>query len=826
MHEAVDDERTRDDAAVRVGGNNMARTLQSLLFGLRLLRRSPGFTAVAVITLAIGIGANTAIFSVMYTVLFEPLPYPHPDQLVMVWQKVQGNRNTVSAGDFLDWKRQNTVFQDLNAWTGEDFNLATADRPERVGGGLVTPGLINMTQHDLFLGRDFTQEEAMPGKEHVVVITHRLWERLGADREIVGKPLRLDGQPYTVVGVFAPGTADRLSGQVTVPLVIHPEQTGYDAHWLQVMGRLKPGVSIAKAQAEMDVIARRIAEQHPETNKGWSVSVEPLKNDYLDPGAIQILWLLMGAVGFVLLIACANVANLMLAKGTTRLKEVAVRSALGASRARLFAQFLTESLVLALLGGVAGIALGQAMIKVLTTTIPPYSLPAEADVRMSLPVLLFTFAATLVAGVVFGCIPAWQASGVSPNETLKEGGRTGASAGRSRLRRVLVVLESGLALTLLAGAGLAIHSFWNLTRIDLGIRIDHILTCSLPIPPQRFSQPEQIVTFYRQLLEKIKAIPGVSHAEAGTGMPVQGPGFGMQFQIVGKPAVDAGSRPGTGFGMVTPEYFQTFGIRLVKGRSFTEQDTAGSPRVAMVNENFVHRYLGNADPIGQRILIEQLIPGVPRLGPLVEWQIVGVFRVHSGRHEGFPEVDVPFWQSPWSQANLAVRMTGDPAAMIKSVAAAVNSMEPDLALADVKTMEQLVDDSLVGDRFVTALFAAFSAVALALAVVGIYGVMAFAVAQRTHEIGLRMALGAGREQVLRLILREGVVLSLSGLGLGLVGACFVGRVLRGLLYGVSTIDFAAFGAVAAILLAAALLACYLPARRAANVDPMVALRYE
>ncbi|MBZ5654981.1 MAG: ABC transporter permease [Acidobacteriia bacterium] len=807
----------------------MTRRLQSLLFGLRLLRRSTGFTAVAVITLAIGIGANTAIFSVMYAVLFEPLPYPQPDQLVMVWQKVQGNRNTVSAGDFLDWRRQNTVFEDLNAWAGQDFNLATADRPERIGGGLVTPGLIHMTQHDLFLGRDFTQDEATPGKDHVVIITHRLWERMGADRGILGKPLRLDGEPYTVVGVFKPGTADRLGGQISVPLVIHPEQTGYDAHWLQVMGRLKPGVSIAQAQAEMGVIAQRIAEQHPDTNKGWSASVEPLKNDYLDRGTIQILWLLMGAVGFVLLIACANVANLMLAKGTTRLREVAVRSALGASRAQLFAQFLMESLALALLGGVAGLALGQVLIKVLVTTVPPYSLPAEADVRMSLPVLLFTFAATLVAGVMFGCMPAWQASGVSPNETLKEGGRTGASAGRSRVRRVLVVLESGLALTMLAGAGLAIHSFWNLTRVDLGIRTDHILTFSLPIPPQRFSQSEQMVTFYRQLLEKIKAIPGVSHAEAATGMPVQGPGFGMQFEIVGKPpAVDAGSRPGTGFGMVTPEYFQTFGIRVVKGRSFNEQDRAGAPRVAMVNENFARSYLGNTDPIGQRLRIEELIPGVPRLGPPVEWEIVGVFRVHSGgaRNEGFPEVNVPFWQSPWSQASLAVRTSGDPTAMIKSVAAAVNSMEPDLALADVKTMDQLVDESLVGERFVTALYAAFAAVALVLAAVGIYGVMAFAVAQRTHEIGLRMALGAGREQVLRLILKEGVVLALFGLGVGLVGAFFVARILRGLLYGVGTIDFAAFGAVAAILLATALMACYLPARRATQVDPMVALRYE
>ncbi len=806
----------------------MARIFQSLLLGLRLLRRSPAFTAVAVITVAIGIGANTAIFSVLYPVIFEPLPYPHSDQLVMVWQKVQGNRNTVSAGDFLDWKQQNTVFQDLNAWTGQDFNLATADRPERVGGGAVTPGLITMTQHDLFLGRDFTQDEATPGKDHVVIITHKLWKRLGADSGILGKTLRLDGEPYTVVGVNMPGTADRLGGQIVVPLVIRPEQSAHDVHWLQVMGRLKPGMSITQAQAEMEVLSRRIAEQHPDTNKGWGVSVERLKNDYLDRGTIQILWLLMFAVGFVLLIACVNVANLVLAKGTTRLREVAVRSALGASRARLFAQFLTESLVLALLGGLAGIVVAQVMIKVLVATIPPFSLPAETDVRISVAVLLFTFLATLLAGVVFGCVPAWQASGVSPNETLKEGGRTGAGTGRSRLRRVLVVLETGLALTMLAGAGLAIHSFWNLTRVDLGFQTDHVLVFELPIPDKRFSQPEQIVTFYRQLLEKIKSIPGVSHVEAATGNPGQGPGFGMQFEIVGKPAHDAGSRPGTGFQMVTPDFLQTFGIRLVKGRDFTEQDTAGSPRVAMVNEDLAHRYFGDVDPIGQRIRIEEIIPGVPRLGQPVEWQIVGVFQMHGGgvRNDGFPLVYVPFWQSPWPRALLAVRSTGDPEALVKSVAAAVNSLESDLALADVKTMQQLIDESLVGERFVTVLFATFAIVALALATVGIYGVTSFAVAQRTHEIGLRMALGAGREQVLRLVLREGVLLTLCGLGLGLVGACVVSRVLRSLFFGVGTIDFAAFGAVGAILLVTALFACYLPARRATRVDPIQALRYE
>ena len=802
---------------------------QNARYSLRLLLKNPGFTAVAAVTLALGIGANTAIFSVIYAVLLAPMPYPEPDQLVMVWSKIQGGNNSVAAGDFIDWKRQNKTFQDINAWTGASYNFATPQQPEQINGSAETPGFLRMTGNTFLMGRDFLAEEGVPGKDREVILTRRLWEHLGADRNIVGKSIRMNSEPYTVVGVLAPGQTDRLETQFVVPLSFKPEQINHDFHWLLVMARMKPGVSLAQAQADMEVVTNRIAQDNPQSNKGWGASVEPLHNDFFPKEAQRTLWLLMGGVGFILLIACGNVANLVLAKGTTRLKEVAVRTSLGATRWHVFSQFLTESLVLAVLGGTLGVGLGAVMIRMIMAKMPPYTLPSEADVGLNTPVLIFTLLSTTIAGILFGCAPAWHASRVDPNETLKEGGRSGTGAGRHRLRRALVIGEFALALTLLAGAGLAIHSFWNLARVNPGFLTDHILTFSLPVPETRLKEPEQIVTYYQQLLEKVEAVPGVIRAEAATGMPLRGTNFGMPFTIVGKPVADPSARPGAGFQMVTPGFFQTFEIQMAKGREFTDQDNAASVRVAIVNETFANRFFPGVDPLTQRIVVEQLIPGVTKLGPPLEWQIIGVYRnTHNGgiRSSGFPEINVPFAQSPWPQATMAVRTSGDPAAMAKSLAAAVHSVDPDLALADIKTMDQIVSESLVGDRFTTALYVSFASVALLLAALGIYGVMAFAVAQRTHEIGLLMALGASQDNVLGLILKEGVVLAAIGLGLGLVGACFVGRAMRGLLYGVGTIDFAAFSAVAVTLFLAALLACYLPANRAARVDPMVALRYE
>jgi putative ABC transport system permease protein len=617
---------------------------------------------------------------------------------------------------------------------------------------------------------------------------------------------------------------DRMPNQLWVPLTIKPEQINHDFHWLLAMGRLKSGVSIKQAQADMDAVTKHIGDIYP-ANKGWGASVEPLRNDFLSKDTITGLYFLMGGVGFVLLIACANVTNLLLARGTAREREIAIRASIGAGRARLFRQMISEGLVLAVIGGAAGVALGWGILKVLNHYMPPNTLPSEADVSLNIPVLLFTLAATLIAGVLAGSAPAFQAARLNLNAVLKQSGRS-VGFGKHLVRRALVVTEFALALTLLAGAGLAIHSFVNITRLDLGVRTDHILTFFLPVPEGRLTEPDKIRNFYRDVIARLSAVPGVRDVTATTGMPLQGAGFGMPFTIAGHPAVDASARPATGFQMVTPGYFRTFGIRTIRGREIDERDLPGSPRVAMVDETFVRRYLKDVDPLKQRVLIEDLIPGVTKLGPPVEWQIVGVFHtvVNGDRPSEFPTIYVPFWQSPWPSAGLAVRTGGDPASMTKILGAALRPVDPDLPMAGTETMEQVVADSHAGDRFSTSLIAIFAAVALLLAILGIYGVMAFLVAQRTHEIGLRIALGAGRMDVLRMVLGEGVRLSAIGLAAGLAGAYLVGRGMKSMLYGVQALDLTAFGAVAALLMASALLACCVPAQRAAWVDPVVALR--
>ena len=651
----------------------MQTLLQNLRFSLRMLGRNPGMTITILLTVALGIGANTAIFTVDYATLLAPLPFPQPDQLVVVWSSIQGNRNGISAGDFTDWKQQNTVFSDMNAWNGTSFNIATKDQPQYLQARTTTPGLLQMEGEPLFLGRYFLPEEGVAGHEHVVILTHKLWLKLGGDRKIVGTTLRLDGEPYTVVGVQAAGDKDRGENQLTVPLVFKPEQLNHDFHWLLAMARLKPGVTLHQAQQNMDAVTAHIAQVYPQSNKGWGAKVEPLKNDFVPPERIQMLWLLLGAVGFVLLIACVNVANLLLARGMTRQKELAVRSALGAARATIFGQLLTESLMLTLAGGVLGVGVGYALLQGLTAAMPPNTLPSEADLRLNLPILLFTLGATTLAGLLAGSVPAWYASRIDPGESLKEGGRTGTSVAKHRLRRALVIGEFALALALLAGAGLAIHSFWNLTRVDLGMRTDHVLTFSLPVPDSRSKDPAQITAYYRNILAHIDAVPGVSHATVMTGYPLYGGGFGMPFTLAGGTAyADPSQRPGAGFGMVTPDYVSTFGIHMVQGRSFSEQDTANSIKVMMVNESFVKKHFQGKDPLRQRVIVEQLTPGVQKLGPGVEWQVVGVYHdVHAADRRGrLEEMLIPFWQIPWPQATVGVRTAENPAAMQSSIAAA------------------------------------------------------------------------------------------------------------------------------------------------------------
>jgi putative ABC transport system permease protein len=805
----------------------MRNRWRDLVFGFRLLLKNPGFTAVAVLALALGIGANTAIFSVVYATLLAPLPYHQPDRIVMVWSQINGHHNGVAAGDFLDWQRQNTTLESIAAWTGRSLSLNTGTQPERIQASACTPQFLHVLGQPFLLGRDFLPEEGQLGKDLEAILSYRLWkDRFGGDKNMVGQQVRLDGQQYTVVGVLAPGATDRVQTQMYVPLAFKPEQINHEFHFVLVMARMKPSVTLAQANADMASVTANIAKEYPKSNQGWGSAVDPLQNDFLDRNVKQALWMMLGAVGFVLLIACANVANLLLARGTARQSEIAVRAALGATRGQLFGQFLTESLVLAAIGGALGIGLAWALLKIILALMPEYTLPSEAEVTLNIPVLLFTMAATMLAGVLFGCVPAFQAARLNLNDTLKEGGRSGG-AGKHRVRHALVLAEFALALTLLAAAGLAVHSFWNLTHVDMGFRTDHILTFGLPMPAERLKTAEQITAFYRELGSRVQALPGITAASVSTGFPVAGTNFGMPFEISGKPVADRSQRPGAGFNQVTPGYFATFGIRITRGRAFTEADTAGGMPVAIVNSALVKKYFPDVDPLTQIVSVEQLIPGVTNLGPPINWQIVGVYEnVRNGgpKGDGFPEIDVPFAQSPWPDVSMAVRTASDPDSMSKSLAAVIRSVDPDLPMADVKSMDHLLEESLGGEKFGAVLFGGFAFIALALAAFGIYGVMSFAVAQRTREIGLRMALGAGEGQVMGLIMKEGMTLGIIGLLIGLLGSYGIGRLMKSMLYGIGSIDGVAFSVVAAILLLSALIACYIPARRATHVDPMAALR--
>jgi putative ABC transport system permease protein len=813
----------------------MSELLRDVRYGLRLFWKSPGFTAVSLIALALGIGATTAIFSLLYAVLIAPLPYVDGDRIMMVWSQQKGERRNVSPADYLDWQKQSKTFESVNGWTGDSFTISTPEWTEQVQASRVSPGLFDsLFSENVTLGRHFVADDALPGNDHVVILNNKYWrDRFGSDPNIVGTKLRMSGELYTVLGVAAPSASDQGESKMNVPLTFKGDEAeDRGARYLLVMGRIKKGVTVEAANAEMNVIAKQLAQSYPKTDHDLTVSVEPLKDDFLPPPTKIGLWLMMGAVGFVLLIACVNIANLLLAWGTARQREIAVRAAQGASRMRIFRQFLIESLSLAVIGGALGTLLAVGILRVVMGLMPRNELgiPYEADPHLNLPVLLFTLGATLLSGVLFGCFPAWHAARQNISDMLKEGGRASGGSGRNRLRRALVVAEFALALILVAGAGLILRSFWNVTQVDMGIRKDHVLTFTVPIQHERTATSAQIRSVYKELQERIGAVPGVSSMALALGLPKVGAPH-LHFTIVGQPSEpEIDKQPETIFMPVTPGYYPTYGIKLTRGRFLDGRDLAGAPRVAMVSESFARQYLPELDPLTQRVKIVQILPEkMPPFGDPVEWQIVGVFRdvQFDSRPTGnSAEVDVPFDQSPWAQTVIGVRTSGEPSAIATSVAAAIRSVNPDYPMTQVKTMDQVVSESLVTDRFTLLVFGSFGGLALILAAVGIYGVMTFSVAQRNHEMGIRIALGAGTREVMRLVVGEGMWAALLGMAVGIPGVYLVGKMLKTMLYNVGALDVEALLGVALVLLGAAVVACYLPARRATRIDPLVALRQE
>jgi putative ABC transport system permease protein len=820
--------------------------IQNLRFAFRQLRKSPGFTAVAVLTLALGIGPNVAIFSIVWATFLAPWPYPDADQLVIVWDHYKGERVPTAGDDYARLAAQSHSFQSLSFESWSVLHLTEADHTPNLEGGLpITPGTNSKTmQQPMLLGRDFLPEEGDPGNDHVVILAHWLWQhRYNSDRNILGKSILINDEPYTVVGVMQTMPHESSGGiEFNVPIRlmpgVHTNQVG------AVRGRLKPGVTLAQAQAELSAIKKTLRDPRGggQDPNAFSVTVEHLRNNWLAVKTQRNLWLLLCAVSLVLLIACANIANLLLARGNSRTQEFAVRSVLGASRGQILVQLFTESLTLALSGGVLGVALGWIIMKLSLVYLPSLAIESsETVVQVNLPVLGFAFMIALLAGIVAGCAPSLRSARVNESEMLKQARRSAGGRGRTPLQAGLVIAEIALALILLAGSGLALRSFWNLSHIDLGFRTDHILTAELwqddtakRGSKRTISPAEQVVAQQRQLLERIRTLPGVSDATLVNTIPLHD--FDMfPFAVAGIP-VDHAHMPQADFQIVTPSYFGTFGIRLVSGRFLNDEDRLQSAPVVMVNEAFVRRYLPSGDPLTHRLLLE--LPAYASVAGATtktlitrEYQIVGVLHdVLNNEHltgTVQPAMYVSRWQTPRRFANIAVRTVAiDPATIFGSLQRAVSSAIPGAAIDHVQTMEELLEEQTSPDRFQMILFGAFAGIALLLSAVGIYGVMSFAVTQRTHEIGVRMAMGAPRTDVIRLIVGSGFRMALVGLAIGLAGALALGQLMRSTLYGVRAVDFSSLAAVAVLLLAVALVACWVPARRSAGVDPVVALRDE
>ncbi len=798
---------------------------QDTRYGARMLRKSPGLTGVAVLSLALGIGAISTIFSFVNGIMLRPLPYPEPERLVLV-DETAFKRGSPSMGvsfpNFADWREQNHSFEDIACYQAGGFIIAGTPEPEQLKGAFVTQGLFEILGVAPILGRTFTADEDQPDHDQVVILSYGLWQRrFGADPNILGQTLLLNNRSRTVIGIMPKGFQFPEVAEAWGPLALNTKIWTRTDHGLLAIARLKPGATLDQAQAEMISIAANIEQQNPITNEGLSVSLTGLRaglvGDYK-----KALLILLGVVAFVLLIACVNVANLLLARATARQKEIAIRAALGANRRRIFRQLLTESLLLGLISGALGLVLALWGMDLLLKAMPidiPFWMKFDLDGR----VLGFTAACSLLTGFVFGTVPALEASNPDVNETLKEGGRSGAGGGRHRLRSLLVVAEIALSLVLLVGAGLMMRSFISLQNVNAGINPEGVLTMYIALPGAKYRAPEKRIAFFSQLLERVRAIPGVKSAGTNTGLPLAGNNWGRSLTVEGFPVLPVGEAPAINHCVISPNYFSAMGITILKGRDFDERDSRDAPKVTIIDERLAREYWPDEDPIGKRI----------RFGPPEDnepWHtIVGV--VGEVKHQRLDastrkSVYLPFPQIPIGGSSLATRTSGRPESLIAAVRTQLRDLDSDLPLTRVMPMTEVVARAVWQPRLYTALFGVFAAVALILATVGIYGVMSYAVTQRTREIGLRMALGAQKQDVLKLVVGHGVVITAIGVGVGLVAAVALTRLMSSLLFGVSTTDPITFAAVSMLLAGVALAACFVPARRAAKVDPMVALRYE
>jgi putative ABC transport system permease protein len=802
----------------------MRSLLQDLRYGLRRLSRSPGFTLVAVGALALGIGANTAIFSVVNAVLLRPLPYPEPEQLVQVYEsrpRQNMTRVDVSPNEFLAWADEGGSFRQLAAVDFASFNLTGRGEPERVSGALVTASYFPLFGVRPAHGRAFLPEEDQPGRDNVVVLGHELWQQsFGADPAVVGRAVNLDGTACTVVGVMPQGFRLPQNAKLARPVAFTAQdRTRAGSHFLTVYGRLKPGVTGELAAAELAAVAGRLEQTFAQTNVGHQVMLAPLHEELVGDVRPALL-LLLGAVGLVLLIACANLANLLLARAAARRKEVAVRAALGASRWRIVRQLLAESVLLSGAGGAAGLLLAVWGVDLLVG-LDPAGVQRVGAVSLDAGVFAFTAALSLLTGLLFGLAPALQASKTDFVETLKEGGRSsGGGPARSRLRSALVVAEVALTVVLLVSAGLLTKSFRRLLDVDPGLDPRGVLTLDLSLPDTKYAESHQVAAFYRQLLESVAALPGVEAAGAVSVLPLAGSDNSNFVQIEGRPPLPAGQALRAGRRNVSADYFKALRIPLKGGRGFADADSAEAPRVAVINEAMARAFFAGEDPLGKRL----------RTGDNNPWvTVVGV--VGDVRHRGLdvdvrPEMFFHAAQTPSREMTLVVRAAGDPLALVGAARERVLAVDRDQPVGNVKTMETWLAESLASRRFAVLLLGLFALVAAALAAVGLYGVVSYTVAQRTHELGLRLALGARPRDVLRLVIRQGMSMTLVGAVVGLVAALAFARLMSGLLFGVAAHDPATFVGVPVLLLAVALLACYVPARRATKVDPMVALRHE